>query len=497
MVSRYISLICLCLPSIVLASTDSSIDKRDIYLREAFFHASQSEYIDAISHLDVALGRVGGLDNPRAKSLHFRIGESQYMAGDFELSYRMYDRVKRSYEGVVNKNFYQTIRNEAAFHLANIYMQEGDSETALARISRVAEAIADDVPDEDIFLRAQIYMATGNYPEAIDLFRKLENSLDYGNFAAYNLGVALLQSGQEEQGLAQLDRLGKTSGNDEVGLALKDKANLLLGSIMLENNQPEMADGYFNRVRVTGPYSNKALLGSGWADVAQGHIDQALTPWNELSKRKITDRYVQESLLGVSYAYAKLNLPGRANLQYSKAIEAFDKEIAKLDASIKSVREGSFINALLRMKLKSNEDWAVKFSNLEQTPETQYLLELLASGDFRLLLDNYVDLDGLANKLEEWERYLDLTMAGSGQSALRGNKNFRDEAQHLKNRIQEARKKAGDLLSNQGRMIETMVIEELDNRRKNISARRVQAGIGVIESFEHAENPNVPPKGAE
>ena len=53
-------------------------------------------------------------------------------------------------------------------------------------------------------------------------------------------------------------------------LALKDRANLALGFAYLQANEPAKARVALERVRLNGPYSNKALLGTGWADAALG-----------------------------------------------------------------------------------------------------------------------------------------------------------------------------------------------------------------------------------
>jgi hypothetical protein len=92
---------------------------------------------------------------------------------------------------------------------------------------------------------------------------------------------------------------------------------------------------------------------------------------------------------------------------YGKALEKFGTEIDKLGASIKSIREGYFLRALAREELKQDANWVVKLRKLPQTPETYYLLELVASHDFQESLKNYLDLEELRKKLEAWEGDLD------------------------------------------------------------------------------------------
>ena len=93
-------------------------------------------------------------------------------------------------------------------------------------------------------------------------------------------------------------------------------------------------------------------------------------------------------MLAVPYAYGKLNVHSKAALMYGSALARFGAEVDKLSASIKSIREGHFLRALVREELKQDANWVVKLRELPDTPETYYLLELMASHDFQQSLKN-------------------------------------------------------------------------------------------------------------
>ena len=67
-----------------------------------------------------------------------------------------------------------------------------------------------------------------------------------------------------EEGGRQLDKAGQVTGSEDGTLAIRDKSNLVLGSNLLENRHPDLARTYLERVRLQGPYSNRALLAAGW-----------------------------------------------------------------------------------------------------------------------------------------------------------------------------------------------------------------------------------------
>lgn len=408
MMRRYLCLFGLCFSSLSFAGDDPSrVTAKDLYLGEAFYYAMQGEYFDAITRLDTELGQFYRLDDPTLDPLHFQINYANFSVGDFELSYRMHQRAGRAIKAVLEGNVEQSIRNEAAYRLARIFMQKDDPRNALSTIEKITGNIPEKIRDDELFLRAQIYMLNGKFEEAVKILQGLQGAKSFEGFSTYNLGIALIQSGQEQRGFEQLDKAGQIKSDDEGTLAIKDKANLLLGNRLIAAGQPALAKQYLDRVRLTGPFSNKALLGSGWTDVAVGKFDRALVPWSILLKRNMTDKAVQESMLGVPYAYAKLDLHGRAALLYGSALEAFGSEIAKLDASIKSVREGKFLQALVRDELKQDKNWVVKLRELPESPETYYLLELMASNDFQESLQNYFDLEELRKRMTSWDDYLD------------------------------------------------------------------------------------------
>ena len=384
----------------------ASGELKDLYFGEALFYAHQGEYFDAISRLDTELAQYYGLDEPDLNSLYYHIDNAEFSVGDFELYYRMHDRAGRAIKAVIEGNVEEKVRNEAIYRLAKIYYQKQQPLNALHTIEKLAGETPEKIQYEEPFLRAQIYIETGKFTDAINLLKNIEKEESLQGYSGYNLGVAMFQSGNEQEGVLQLDKVGQIKSSDERVQAMRDKANLVLGFRLLEAGQPAQAKQYLQRVRLTGPFSNKALLGTGWAAAANGEYDRALVPWTMLAKRNITDKSVQEVLLGVPYAYGKLDIYGKAAILYGQALESYSNEIERLDTSIASIRQGKFLKAVIREELKTDKLWLVHLRELPETPETYYLTEMMASHDFQESLKNYFDLAELEKKLEEWGRYL-------------------------------------------------------------------------------------------
>jgi hypothetical protein len=389
------------------AGSPAPKELKDLYFGEALYYAFQEEWFDAIARLDTELLQHYRVDEPERDTLYYYINLAEFDVGDFELAYRMHLRAGRAITAVIEGNVEERVRNEAIFRLARIYFQKGQPINAKYALDRISGVVPPEIRDDLDFLRAQILMANGLFAEAARILRDLQDTQSLVGFASYNLGIALIKDGKESEGRRFLDRTGQINSNDELKLAIKDKANLVLGTKLLEEKRYESAKEVLDRVRLNGPFSDRALLGSGWADAFQGNFERALVPWSILMTKEVTEESVQEALLAVPYSYGKLNVYSKAALLYGSALEKFDTEVDKLDASIESIRKGHFLRALVREELKQDADWVVKLRALPQAPETYYLLDLMASHDFQESLKNYLDLEQLRKKLEVWERDLE------------------------------------------------------------------------------------------
>jgi hypothetical protein len=389
------------------AGTSAPNTLADLHFGEALHHAFQGNWFDAISRLDTELTQHDGVDEPERDTLHYHVDQAEFDVGDFELAYRMHQRAGRAFKAVIEGNVEEPVRNEAIFRLARLYFQKDQPVNAQDAVESIRGAVPPEIRDDLDFLRAQIHMANRRFAEAARVLKNLQDAKGLEGFATYNLGIALIKDGKELEGRQYLDRTGQINSKDELALAIKDKANLVLGFKLFKEKDFEGAKLVLDRVRMNGPFSNRALLASGWTDASQERFERALVPWSALVTREVTDAPVQEAMLTVPYAYGKLNVNSKAAVMYGSALEKFDTEVDKLEASTRSIREGHFLRALAREELKQDADWVVKLRELPQTPETYYLLDLMASHDFQESLKNYLDLEQLRRRLEAWERDLD------------------------------------------------------------------------------------------
>ena len=422
MLFRFITILSalLCGSSVYAASGLKDVELHDLYFGEILYYAYQDLHFDALAKLDVELSQYYELDESELDRFHANAGQAEFSVGDIELQYRMNQRAGKAIQAVLGDGIDLATRNMAALQLARVFYKKNDPESTLYALdlvreeadkSRYEEKYSLDVlrgkePEtfktDVAYLRALASIDTGQFTVAADLLQSLRNEKSLQGYVLYNLGIALIQSGKEQEGITVLDELGKLETSDSGLLALRDKTNLKLAYRYKDAGNAKLAKKYFERVRLDGPYSDSALLGAGWMAVAQGRFDRALVPWSILHERDETNSSVQETLMAVPYAYGKLGAYGKAANLYSHAMDVFVREIASLDDSIKAIRTGKFLTALLDEKSDKDKNWVVNLREMPDTPETRYILDLMASHNFQESYKNYKDLAELRHHIDDW-----------------------------------------------------------------------------------------------
>jgi len=368
---------------------------RDLYYGEALYQFFQQNYYTAAVHLLTARER---------ELLRHHDAEAQLLLGGIYLSYGLHDDAERLFTVLLDEKNSPQVHDRAWFYLGKIRYYKGLYKEADAALARVGEHLDPALDEELQTLKANLLMAQEKYPEAAQTLIKLTEDGDEGQawFARYNLGVALISAGRVDGGLRVLDRVGRLRSDDEYLKALRDRANLALGYRLLKQD-PNRARDYLRRVRLNGPFSNKALLGMGWVALEQQQYRQALLPWEELSRRDRVDVAVFESLLAKGYAQELLQAYPQAMASYREAIDTYQRELAALDATRVAVGQGRLWDDLLKQVDGSEMGWFWEAELLPDTPEARYLPTLMAGHGFHEAIKNLRDLNFLRARLARWE----------------------------------------------------------------------------------------------
>lgn len=403
--SRHALWLALCLAlsgygSHVGAGTGKPSEVQDLAYGEVLFEFYQERYFDAISRLQQAQER---------HELDYHAGEAELLLGGMSLSYGLDRAASRLFHRLLNDDVRPEVRDRAWYYLGRIAFQKGrpaDAAAALAHIDGLDDASR--TPRTQRMARAEqrmllghVRLARGDAAAAVRAFSDWDGAAGDRVYADYNLGIALLAQGETDTAVQLLDRLGTQAAHGSEAHALRDKTNLALGYRLLQAGQPARARPYFDRVRLQGPLSGRALLGAGWADAEQQRYREALLPWLELHGRDGRDLAVQEAWLAVPYAYAQLGAQGRAVELYQEAIEAFAAEGRSLDTAIAALDEGRLIDTLLAAE-GTGRSWFWQIAQVPAATHTRYLVDLLATHRFQEAVKNLRDLKDLGDRLDAW-----------------------------------------------------------------------------------------------
>jgi lipopolysaccharide biosynthesis regulator YciM len=380
---------------------DDGIVVQDLAYGEVLFEFFQEDYFSALTRLMAAQQR-GELENHGA--------EAELMLGGLYLSYGQHRLAGEIFERVLQQSVEPELHDRAWFFLAKIWHQRGYLPEAEAALARIMGELPEDLEPERHMLYAQVLMDQGRFAEALSALESWRRPSEaWVGYAKYNVGVALVRLGQIEAGARVLDEVGQLDPENPEVDALRDKANVALGYAWLQAARPAEAKPSLQRVRLAGPFSNKALLGVGWSDAEGADYEAALAPWLALRERSLLDSAVQESLLAVPYAFAQLGADKQAADHYVDAIEAFDREIARLTQAIDSIEQGALITELLAQRpgdASEASGWYWRLERIPDSVESRYLYELLATNSFQEGLKNYRDLVELNRNLDRWDESL-------------------------------------------------------------------------------------------
>jgi TolA-binding protein len=436
---------------------------QDLQYGDVLFHYYQQDDFDALTRL---------LAYQHWNQLPHHELDSQLLLGGLYLSLGLYNEAGERFSKLLTPNVPQGVRNRAWFYLGEIWYARGYLDKAIDALRQVQGQLPLQQESQKTHLLANALLRQGKYAEAIAMLEAFKGPPDWLAFARFNLGVALVRQQRMPEADGYLTQVGTLTSNQPELLALRDRANLALGFAYLQANQPAQARIPLERVHLNGAYSNKALLGLGWADAALGDYQAALAPWTELRNRSLLDSAVQESYLAVPYAYGKLEANAQAAQDYEAALTSFSDEQKALDGAIDRIQSGTMLEELLAADEQTHYGWFWQLRNLPDKPESRYLYSIMAGHDFQEGLKNYRDLTFLGSTLDVWS---DSTQAFGDMIDTRE----RAYAQRLPQVDQLLASGAVDQLQHRR--------DDMDARLTAIEARQDVAALGSPEERAHWE----------
>jgi tetratricopeptide (TPR) repeat protein len=363
------------------------------YYGDALFYFFQDRYFTSITTM---------MASQQFDRLTKHDDEAEILRGGMLASYGQTKEAGEIFATMVARGASQSTRDRAWFYLAKIRYQRGYLGEAEEALAKVEQKLPKELEEEKGLLMGQLLMLRNDNAGAAAVLGALPMKGTSARYVRYNLGIAMLKSGNTKRGTELLDEIGKEGARTEEYRNLRDRANVALGFSALAENRPKDARTYLERVRLESLQSSKALLGYGWAADALKDPTLALVPWQELAKRDFGETAVLEAQIAVPYAYAELGAYGQALQRYEGAIAAFERENAAIEESIKAIRNGKMVDTLVEQNPGDEMGWFWKIRDLAEMPRARHLAQILAQHEFQEALKNYRDLRFLSKNLEDW-----------------------------------------------------------------------------------------------
>ena len=375
-----------------------SISVQDLHYGEVLFQYYCGQEFEALTELEAF--------NQWQRMPH-HVHDADLLAGGLYLELGMHNEAGERFQRLLNSDVPVGVRNRGWFYLAKIWYERGYYDRAEQAIGNIQGTLDPELEAERVHLLVNALMRQQRFDDAIALLRGWHGPADWTAYAGFNLGVALVRAGRLAEADPILTQVGTLNVHSSEMLNLRDKANLALGFAYLQADQSDKARVPLERVRLSGPYSSRALLGDGWARAAQGDYRGALTPWLELRGRNLLDAAVQESYLAVPFAFSKLNAGAQSADYYESALQSFGNESVNLDTAIAHIHEGHMLDDLLGEDKDARYGWFWQLKALPDSPQSRYLYTVLADNDFQAGLKNYRDMAYLTRTLRHWDDSMD------------------------------------------------------------------------------------------
>ena len=435
-------------------------------IRAALFDSYQNRHFRAITQLlaEQKLGRV--------KSTY---EQASLVLGGLYLSYGFHYEAANIFENLLEKNQPQEVSDRAWFYLAKTQYHRGRLADAQNSLSKIKGNLPIALQEERLVLNANILIAQGEYQQATTILQKTKNRSDWYMFGRYNLGVALYKMGEELKGIEILEDIGSITAATKELQALKNKANLVLAYGFLDKKDLEKAIIALQKIKLEGRHSNEALLSLGRAYSSQEQYKKSLVPWLKLIERQPSDPSVQAGFMAVPFAFGQLKAYKQSLEYYEIAMQHFQQEIDKINKAAEAIAGGKLIEGLIRTQTGESVAGIWTMKNILNTPEGEYLWQLMASNEFRETLFNYTQLRLSLGKLEGWSATID---------TLDNLPSKRTQA--YKARILQLQSKVLLASERVDHLLQKIAFDELDSRKKRLVGYFNEARFSVAQIYDYA-----------
>ena len=397
--------------STVHANSDEEVKLRDLKYGTILFDYYQQNYFASLIGYEVA--------NSRGE-LNHQIDEARLLHGGMTLSYGLPDEAESIFQQLlnakdkkeiseeINEEINEEVRNKAWFYLAKMYYHKGEANKAGETLNYISGDIPQDIHNEYNYLATLINIRNKNLTSAEEALNSVMKGSVFEPYLIFNLASSQLKNGDTPNSEVNFQKVIDYGTNhpEEEFQVLADRAKQALAHIDIEQEDLLAAWLHLQFVRTTGLYSNRALLSYGWSAIKLERYDIAIPALRALDRRSISIAEVQEAKVLLGHLYEQQKAPRTALKQYLLAEKSFASGIESIE-SARRVIAGQRIPEEFVINLDAmmdETDWYGSQPSLDYNKLTPFLIDLMSSNSFHVVLKELRDLYALRENLNYWSR---------------------------------------------------------------------------------------------
>ncbi|HHJ12047.1 MAG TPA: tetratricopeptide repeat protein, partial [Chromatiales bacterium] len=322
-----------CLPALPVAGesakapAESAARVANLFYGDALFHYYQNDPFGTIVRI-LAYDSQDRLGSDRA--------EARLLLAGTRLAWGQTAAAEADFRRLLDAHALDRVRNRAWFQLARIAYARDEFPRVLQSLAHInAGWGTSEQQGERRLLKALALLKSGKLEPARETLARHGGASLMQHYLSYNLGVLLARSGRLEEAIQAWDEAAFETPRDAEQAALDDLVNSVAGHALLRAGRDRAAATRLARVRVQGPYSDKALLSYGLALFRQDRLEEAIGVWQTLVARDRVSPAVLEARLAIPHALARLGALGQAAEAYQAAIAHFDQRERQLTALLR------------------------------------------------------------------------------------------------------------------------------------------------------------------
>ena len=386
-----------------ISGTVSAEDERhhqrveDLAYGQSLFHFYQGKNLDAITRIETARLQ---------QRLNNQPEDAELLLGGLYFDYGLPDDAEQIFNSLLDQQIDNTIRDRIWFNLARVQYDQQQFDVARELLTRISAPLPEQREAQKQYLLVNLAIQQQDFEQAANAALKIPADNIWLAYSQYNLGVSLSSAGQHEQAQQWLSQLATPENSDEELLGLLDATHLALGLTALRQQQLDQSIQNFGNVRLSGPLSSKALLGTGWAWSGKQQPEKALTYWQALVNKQQQDGASHEAILAIAYAYEQLGNKPLATQRYVDVGNQYDRLLLDMDDIILRIEDGELLAALLDQRVVEDGNSNVFDRTPPQASATAYIHPMLASKNFQQEIQHYQELLDIQQSLQQWQESL-------------------------------------------------------------------------------------------